>query len=476
VKRWLKGLGLGLGGLILLVYAFLAAALEWGEFRAGKNRDLDQSVFTHSTELHQLTLLDDGPTSLAKRLQLIDEAKESLELEFFIYDVDLASRILTQRLIDKARQGVRVRLLIDFAAAPSELGPAYAEALGAEGIDVRYYNVVQPYLVLSVQHRSHRKLLVADGKVAITGGRNVGDEYFHVSQTFNFIDSDIVVEGPIVQSLRQSFEMYWGSPFAEAPRAPAPIGDKRARAREFVTHTDADRRVTEFIATHGPQLLARLQPHPCSDVTFVTDFPGVAEANRRVFQVLSQVFLEAKHRIVGESPYVIIGPGGVEVLDQLHAQGIQTTVLTNSLRSTDAFYTISALFSTLPTLTHTGFTLHAYDGSRATNLVDIPLPVTDRWGLHAKRAVIDDHTVVIGTYNIDPRSANLNSEMVLICRNSPELAAQMLTSIESHLSHSNPVLSQGQLHRSALWRNASLLDQLKMWLALPLSSMFHFLL
>lgn len=476
MKRGLKWLALGLVGLVLLAYLFLAAALKWGEIRAGKYRDLDASIYTRSQEPHQLTLIDDGPTSLAKRLQIIDEARESLELEFFIYDVDLASRILTQRLIQKAHEGVRVRLLIDFSTAPSELGPAYAAALRAEGIDVRYYNVVQPYLLLSVQHRSHRKLLLADGKVAITGGRNMGDEYFHISQSFNFIDSDVVVEGPIVQSLRDSFEMYWNSPFAAEPKAPGLLAGNQARARDFVTRGERDDRIAAFITEHSPDLLSRLISHPCPDVTFVTDFPGVEQANRRVFQVLSQVFLEAKHRIIGESPYVIIGPGGVEVLDLLATRGIESTILTNSLRSTDAFYTVSALYSTLPRLARTKLTLRAYDGTAATGSLDIPLPVTHRWGLHAKRAVIDDNTVIIGTYNVDRRSANLNSEMIVICRNSPALAQQMLSSIQSRMAHSSPVLANGELHRSVLWNEATLADQMKMLLAMPLSTMFDFLL
>jgi putative cardiolipin synthase len=476
VRRVLKWFALGLVGLISLAYLFLAAALKWGEIRAGKQQDLDASIYTRSQEAHQLTLVDDGPTSLAKRLQLIDQARESLELEFFIYDVDLASRILTQRLIQKAHEGVRVRLLIDFATAPSELGPAYAAALRAEGIEVRYYNVVQPYLLLSVQHRSHRKLLVADGKVAITGGRNMGDEYFHISESFNFIDSDVVIEGPIVQSLRQSFEMYWSSPFAAEPKPLAFPGTKEARARDFVTYNERDRRIADFITEHSPELLARLVSHPCSDLTFVTDFPGVQQLHRRVFQVLSQVFLEAKQRIIGESPYVIIGPGGVEILKQLAARGVETTILTNSLRSTDAFYTVSALFATLPTLAHTQLSLHSYDGTAAAALLDIPLPVTNRWGLHAKRAVLDDDTVVIGTYNIDPRSANLNSEMILVCRSSPALAQQMLQSIQARLAHSNPVLTHGDLQRGALWKDSTVWDKTKMMLALPLSSMFNFLL
>lgn len=473
--RALKWLGLGLVGLILLIYLFLALALKWGEIQAGKQRDLDESIYARSQEEHQLILIDDGPTSLVKRLQLIDEARESLELEFFIYDVDLASRILTQRLLQKASEGVHVRLLVDFAMAPAELGPAYAEALQAGGIEVRYYNVAQPYLLLAVQHRSHRKLLVADGKVAVTGGRNVGDEYFHVSQSFNFIDSDVVVQGPIVQSLRQSFELYWQSPFAAVPRAPR-AGAKRSEARAFVTHTEEDRRISEFITEHGPELLSRLQSHSCSDVTFVTDFPGVAEANRRVFQVLSELFLQAKGRIIGESPYVIIGPGGVELLQELHASGVHATILTNSLRSTDAFYTISALYDSLSTLARTGLELRAYDGTAAHTPVEIPIEINNRWGLHAKRAVIDDDTIVIGTYNVDRRSANLNSEMVLICRGSPQLASQMLHSIEGRMQHSHPVLHEGSMTANQLWRDASLLDQTKMWLGLPLSSMFDFLL
>ena len=117
----------------------------------------------------------------------------SIALEFFIYDVDEASRLLTQALIGKAREGVQVRILVDFSAPVFKLKPAYARLLGQAGVKVRYYNTSALYRLVSIQHRSHRKLLIIDEETVLTGGRNIANDYFDLSDHYNFLDSDLEV-------------------------------------------------------------------------------------------------------------------------------------------------------------------------------------------------------------------------------------------------------------------------------------------
>jgi len=143
-----------------------------------------------------------------------------------------------------------------------------------------------------------------------------------------------------------------------------------------------------------------------------------------VFNAIVEELGHARQEVVVESPYFVIKSGGYAVLEDLHKRGVGVRVLTNSLASTDASYAVGALYPWLGSLADTGLTLSAYGGK--------PLPAqstdlgggTPRWGLHAKRAVIDGETTLLGTYNIDPRSANLNSELMLVCRGQRALAAE----------------------------------------------------
>jgi putative cardiolipin synthase len=102
---------------------------------------------------------------------------------------------------------VRVRILVDFSAPVFELKPAYARLLGEAGVKVRYYNTSAMYRLVSIQHRSHRKLLIIDGDTVLTGGRNIANDYFDLSDHYNFLDSDLEVSGPIVKSVLESFDV-----------------------------------------------------------------------------------------------------------------------------------------------------------------------------------------------------------------------------------------------------------------------------
>ena len=115
--------------------------------------------------------------------KLIESAQKSIELEFFIYEIDTASRLITQALARKAQEGVRVRLLVDFALPVFKLAPRYIQTLEKAGVEVRYYNTAGFERFFAAQHRTHRKLLVVDRQHAIIGGRNIADEYFDLSDS-----------------------------------------------------------------------------------------------------------------------------------------------------------------------------------------------------------------------------------------------------------------------------------------------------
>jgi cardiolipin synthase C len=459
---------------ILGVYLVFAIGLKVLEWIVRDNPEIANSLQARSTTTHTVTHFDQGAASFQRRLELIQSAKTSIELEFFIYNVDEAARLTTQALMKKAREGVQVRILVDFSAPVFQLKPAFAKLLGDAGVKVRYYNTSAIYRLVSIQHRSHRKLLIIDGETVLTGGRNVGNDYFDLSDHYNFLDSDLEVTGPIVKTVRDSFDVYWNSHLASEP-----VPDSRANpeAAQFVAEHASDAIIFEKLRTAGDAYRLAHKAHECRDLRFVTDFPNQGEASRNVFNAIVQELDRAKTEAVVESPYFVIKKGGYAVLEDLHKRGVQVRVLTNSLKSTDADYAVAALYPWLGSLADTGLTLSAYGGQPLPGQSSTIAGGHPRWGVHSKRGVIDGATTILGTYNIDPRSANLNSELILICRDQPELAAEVLASIAAREALSHRVIERGTIiERGALLGDPPLSQRFRFLLEIPIANLFDFLL
>ena len=459
----------GLALLVAVAYLALAAGLAWSARELRSELADSASVAVEKTSLapHAVTLLDDGLASLAARLDLIRGAQHSIDLEFFIYELDFSARWITAELVERARAGVRIRLLVDFAGPVFALRPEYAGFLQAQGIEVRYYNTSPLYRFVSVHHRNHRKLLVVDDHAAIVGGRNIADDYFGLSERYNFLDSDLLVRGEIVGAMRETFDLYWNSQFTRQP--------EQRPARDFLADRpgDAERR-----ALIEPVARARLAASPagvCRETAFVTDLPGIAVVDRRVYPAIARAMAAAQTEVVGESPYFVLTGEGAELVRGTVERGVKVSVLTNSLHSTDAFYTVAALWLNLGDVAATGLTLHAFDGHAAPSSPTVPLPETRR-GTHAKRAVIDGRDYLIGTYNVDPRSANLNSEMLFICRDGPTIADAARANIAIRSTTAALLAGHGKTDHAALVIGAGPGDIARMLVVMPLAHLFAFLL
>ncbi len=438
LRRALKWALLGTLTLVVvlppLLYAAFLGIQEASERQWLGRAPTHDAIDVRLQQPHTVALLDVGFDSLATRLRLIEQARQSIELEFFIYEVDTASRLLTQALARKAREGVKVRLLVDFSLPVFKLAPHYAHELAAAGVEVRYYNTAGLARFFAVNHRTHRKLLVVDRAQAIIGGRNIGDDYFDLSERYNFLDSDLLIQGPVSAAIADSFDLYWASDWVARP------GDVASALA-----SDAAALLGPTTATETA-LLAELQRHTpqhttstCPDIHFVTDYPGSGVERRKVFTELIRLAQEARQQILIESPYLVLRKDGTDVLRALAQRGVQLSILTNSLYSTDAFYTVASLANGLDPLQQLpGLEVWAYGGQPLAG--SARPPASPRWGVHAKRAVFDDHTVVVGTYNLDPRSANLNSELMVVCRGDRALAAALLANIQARMAQSRAVV------------------------------------
>ena len=435
LRRALRWLGIGLFVLLVVVPAVFAAAFL-GIQNATERQWLGKApqhaaIDVRLHQPHAVVLLDVGFDSLATRLKLIDEAKESIELEFFIYELDEASRLISQALARKAAQGVKVRILVDFAKPVFKLAPQVARSLEAAGVQVRYYNTSGLVRFFAMQHRTHRKLLVVDRAQAIVGGRNIGNDYFDLSPHYNFLDSDLLIRDPIATAIADSFELYWASDWVTKPEAVS-------------AHAEPGLDLLSQPTANEAALLAELQRRPpvapagtCGDMQFVTDYPGSGVERRKVYSAIAALVQEARQRVVVESPYLVLRGDGLALMSSVLQRGVKVQFLTNTLYSTDAFYAVGTLAGALDELQLANLQVWGYDGRPLPQ--DPRPPASARWGVHAKRALFDDRTVVIGTYNIDPRSANLNSELIVICRDNPALAQAVSTSQQARLAQSRAI-------------------------------------
>jgi len=278
--------------LILSMYCFVSYSYADGD---------DPGYYVSRTKLdHQMSILDSGLASLELRLQMIERAKESIVVEYFIYDLDPSSRIFTQALVKKAREGVKVRILLDFFMTKPEIDAFHIYELAREGVEVKYYNTAPMIRFVKFMYRNHRKLLAIDDKEAIVGGRNIADEYFDMRTDFNFIDKDVYIEGPVVASIMRTFDDYWNHRLSKKPKKPRRpnknsikyrryarsfvnpharynpgdrllrrslrafqkdikrFEDKQSEAEDFITENDEDRALREVTRELGEESLERL--------------------------------------------------------------------------------------------------------------------------------------------------------------------------------------------------------------------------
>lgn len=473
----------------------------------------DPSLF-RSKEKQSMTVVSDGSLSLQKRLEMIKSAKKNIEAEFFIYNLDESGRIFTQALIRKAQEGVKVRLLIDYGLPVAELDTFFTSVLinagitksGNKNLEIRYYNPALAFELLRGQYRSHRKSLTVDDRIAVTGGRNIADEYFDLNPKYDFLDRDVFVEGSMAGAIRASFDEFWKSKMTKNPemrtlptRADFGLGDpafhdaqaearynsavreyqeKTAEATSYITENENDRQVLQGLirleAISAPKVHAR----DCYDSIFAADNPGIGSVYRVLYSEIQQQLLDARTSIDAESPYFIMKTDGNDLLSGILAKGVGVSLYTNSLNSTDAFYTTADFYPRIGELIHKGMNVYIFKGQSLPNHQYINSQVQGtRWGIHAKSAVIDGKDIMVGTFNADPRSHNINTEMAIMCRGNAELAQDVLASMKETQAGSVQLNEKGDpVDGESKFFNVSFPKLAEYFLLSPAANLFDFLL
>ncbi|MCC6195560.1 MAG: phospholipase D family protein [Burkholderiales bacterium] len=405
-------------------------------------------------------LMPTGLYSLDARIELAKRAQRSLDVQYYQIHNDMTGHLLLRTLRDAARRGVRVRLLVDdlYTVGGDDM---FAGFDAFDNVEVRLFNPfccgrdgIATKFVASLadfrrlNHRMHNKLFIADSAVVVAGGRNIADEYFMRSMTDNFVDMDALFVGAVVPQLVAIFDAYWNS------RHVFPIGDVLPRA---ATREQAQARFNAIV-DEGEQMMALALPPidilgygPVSDefadgrlglhwgkATAFADSPEKvaatsAEMARRMSVTMSvmDLVIAARSDVVLSSPYFVPGAMGVQAFGDLTRRKVKVTVLTNSLASNDEPLVHTGYARYRRELLRSGVDLYELSPTRSQGNRRLMIPGASRGRLHAKTAVIDRRLVFIGSMNLDPRSANQNTELGIIVE-SPELAKEVLRVI--HIS------------------------------------------
>ncbi len=394
-------------------------------------------------------LMPEGFYSLDARIQLVRRARDSLDVQYYLIQNDRTGRLLMRSLRDAALRGVRVRLLVDDLYT-SGADPMFLGLAAFPNVEVRLFNpfccarqsIVSKYLASlgdfsRLNHRMHNKLLVADGAVAIMGGRNIADEYFARSATSNFVDMDVFIVGTVVAKLASIFDNYWNSP--QAYPAEVIVGESEDR--------EANRRSFDHLVDDGDQMMSVHVPP--SDVLGYGPISNDLEAGRlglvwgtavafadQPAKVMATTAEEAqamtvqmnimdrvmtsKSEVVISSPYFIPGRLGVREFGDLRKRNVKVAILTNSLASNDVPLVHTGYARYRPALLRAGVELYELSPTLIHHDEWLMLPGASLGRLHAKTAVIDQSTVYIGSMNLDPRSESTNTELGILAE-CPEL-------------------------------------------------------
>lgn len=419
---------------------------------------------------HDVLVLNSGLAAMEKRLEMVEKAKHSIDLEMFIYNTDKAGRMLTHALLKKAREGVRIRLLFDHFMIGSTITPYHAHELEEAGIIVRFYNK-SSLLRAKAQYRNHRKSLVIDGKEAIIGGRNIADEYFDLSHEYNFIDRDLWLQGELVTAIEQSFQEVWDSEYVikvERDRKPRANDIEYLRnnrgsghtsgrqqyqadlrrwnryvqeAKNFLFETQEDKALASEVRSMGKELLTKEHVDRCTKNTFYSDKPGHGRRHRREGRLLKAEIFErlkaVKEKVTIDTPYFISDDDTRPILDELLTSGKEVDVLTNGVYSTDAIYVATVFYHYFKRWLGLGLKPHIYQGDALSYYPTVDNGVSGaRWGTHSKSFVFDNDSSMIGSYNFDPRSNVYSLELAYFCDGNERLASSLRSDIEARMAQS----------------------------------------
>jgi len=419
---------------------------------------------------NRLMIVSGGYDALLLRVHLIRQARVSIVVQTFIWTNDECGRLLMCELIEAARRGVKVRIIADHLVSAQDPEMTAFLATVHPNLEIKHYrpalNRMKPTMLETaiaslrsfhgVNQRMHNKLMVFDGAIMLTGGRNIENTYYDHSTELNFRDRDVLAVGPVAQEAQASFELFWTyrHSVASAELADVKAVIDRGKFRRYATRADYDfggffttlDREAEDKELIGARFVVRLSP--VQKVAFISDEPGKSTGffsrTARITRELRHTLEQAKTSIVMQTPYLVLSKPARRLFRELQAAnpGLRIRVSSNSFASTDNLLAYSANYrlrnsyvedlhllvhefkprpAAMPDLFTQCRVMEQLAADRITAGRQARMPFLC---LHAKSLVVDDRVAFVGSYNLDPRSENLNTEVGLLVED-PAFARQL---------------------------------------------------
>lgn len=389
-------------------------------------------------------VLEDGDGAMVTRAWLSEYAQKTIDVQYFIFSTDNVGLIACDYLVRAADRGVKVRLLVDDIMV--DAGAHDILTMDSHpNIEIKIYN---PGINLgknifqklnnfrknfkNANQRMHNKTFTVDGTVAITGGRNIADEYFDYDHEYNFRDRDVLLLGKTAHVIQNSFNDFWNNNLC------VPVANIVQDTSINLTDKNRFNRLHQYACNptnFWPQVRNKITLLPkafkqiqqsgelvwCDSVEFVTDVPGknnspMLSGGGLTTTALINLINNAKTSVDINSPYLITTPQGDSIFKAAVKRGVKIRILTNSLLSNDNYEAFAGYQKCRKNLLKTGIEIYEFKPDATerfkvlTGALQKKMNYTPTFGLHAKTMVIDGNTTVIGTFNLDPRSANLNTE------------------------------------------------------------------
>ena len=432
---------------------------------------LSQQLAPFSDQMKTKTgvyVLELGEEAMVSRAWLSEYAEQTIDVQYFIFSTDNVGLIGADYLVRAAERGVKVRILVDDIMVDAT-GKELLKLDLQENLSIKIYNptanvgknlIDKVYNLITdfngVNQRMHNKTFTVDGKVVITGGRNVADEYFDYDREYNFRDRDVLLIGGVSSEIQESFNQFWEDSLS------IPVKDLTEKSEDLNANFENLHQYACDSNNFWPQIRKKITELPkafkriresgmlqwVDSVVYVSDKPGKNKGAEMVgtggasTDALIKIVQRAKKTIVIQTPYLVTTELSWDLFKAAIDRGVDVKILTNSLASTDNLEAFNGYQRDRETLLKIGIRIFEFkpDAEIRKKLmrgsVQQEMNYTPKFGLHAKSMVIDDYYTIIGTFNLDPRSANLNTECIAIIP-SKEIAAGVLRGMNEEFRPEN---------------------------------------
>ena len=388
--------------------------------------------------------LTEGLDAFGARLQLIDRAERSIDAQYFMMKSDSAGLVFSEKLIQAADRGVRVRFLLDdiFTTVDDKALMILNEH---PNIEMRLFNPIARKGLYSINYvgnfklanrRMHNKSFTVDNQIAVVGGRNIAEEYFQLETTGEFIDFDMLTAGPIVKDISASFDTYWNHELAIPMNVfydDKDVAELSDLSRQLAAEMKKSGETIYGEAIHTELMKnilgGSVEPYS-ADARIIVDNPQkllekISPEHQIVATAIADALKNAENEVLIFTPYFIPGKFGLELIESMTTRGVQIVLVTNSLATNNHTSVHSAYSSHRKRVLRAGVELWEARADAAKVVLDDGSAEFEQLTLHTKGIIIDRRYTFVGSLNLDPRSIEINTEMGLMI-DSKELAGKLV--------------------------------------------------